>query len=77
MTYETISCLHDNGFEVIVDLSTGMDAICGRGEFGSWNEADFTSAVWTTFTVVDGAVRRAAEVKPAGDLRYDGRRQSR
>lgn len=41
MTYETVACLHDNGLEVIVDFEHGMDANCGRGEFGSENDADF------------------------------------
>jgi 2-isopropylmalate synthase len=35
MAWETVECLHQNGFEVIVDLEHGMDAYCGRREMGA------------------------------------------
>ncbi len=42
MVYETISCLQDNGLEVIVDLEHAMDAACGRRENGVPCDAEFS-----------------------------------
>ena len=41
MALETVDCLHQNGFEVIVDLEHGMDAYCGRREMGALCDPDF------------------------------------
>jgi 2-isopropylmalate synthase len=41
MAWETVDCLHQNGFEVIVDLEHGMDAYCGRREMGALCDPDF------------------------------------
>jgi 2-isopropylmalate synthase len=42
MARETISYLHDNGLEVIVDLEHALDAFCGRRENGELCDPDFT-----------------------------------
>jgi 2-isopropylmalate synthase len=41
MASETITCLEDNGLEVIVDLEHAMDACCGRRENGNPCDAAF------------------------------------
>ena len=42
MVYETIACLQDNGFEVIVDLEHAMDAASGRRENGVACDPEFS-----------------------------------
>jgi 2-isopropylmalate synthase len=41
MAWETVECLHANGFEVIIDLEHGLDAYCGRREMGARCDDDF------------------------------------
>lgn len=40
MAYETIAYLQDNGLEVLIDFEHGMDANCGRLEYGATGDSD-------------------------------------
>ena len=41
MARETVECLQDAGFEVLVDLEHAMDACCLRCEFGETGDAEY------------------------------------